>query len=295
MTGNPDRVQEALAAHLEHLEVGGPAPDLSHLTPDERARLDELVAVMELTDGVALGRGTEGAGVETAAASTEQGAAILAALRDALPPGARIGDDPAATTVRVEGMDVREGWIVGTFGGRVRVWLLGGEDALAGSDAWLRDLGRVFRLFPDTAAVGLVEGDGSCLLVQPQDCAPTIEVPRGTLVGRRYRRPVNDVAEAVPAFVRELIPYWEPMLEISGPGSGTVDVAAIARERAAKAVDDQVAAGGRARKANPKRRVLTALGDAEAAALAEAVLEVHEGRSSAEELGEALRKMAGRP
>ena len=40
----------------------------------------------------------------------------------------------------------------------------------------------------------------------------------------------------------------------------------IAHERAGRAIEDQVAAGGRARKANPKRKALTELGDEDAEA-----------------------------
>src|SRR4029077_19792837 len=119
--------------------------------------------------------------------------------------------DPAVATVDVPGMRVVEGWVVGTFGGRIRVWLLEGEGALGAGDRWLGDLARVFRLLPDTTAVALVESDLSCLIVLPEDFAPTIEVPRGSLVARRSRRPVQPVAEALPAFLLELIPYWEPM------------------------------------------------------------------------------------
>ena len=90
-----------------------------------------------------------------------------------------MSSDPALTTIDVPGMRVVEGWVVGTFGGRIRVWLLEDEGALAGSDAWLVHLARIFRLLPDTTAVALVEPELSCLIVQPEDCLPRIEVPRG--------------------------------------------------------------------------------------------------------------------
>lgn len=52
-----DRVQEALAAHLEQLEMGGAEPDVSHLTGRERRELQELSESLELTEGVAFGSG----------------------------------------------------------------------------------------------------------------------------------------------------------------------------------------------------------------------------------------------
>jgi hypothetical protein len=189
-------------------------------------------------------------------------------------------------------MGAVEGWVVGTIGGRIRVWLLEGEGALAASDEWLEHLGRVFRLFPDTTAIALVEPALSCLIVQPEDCAPTIEVPHGSLVARRYRRPVQPVGEALSAFLRELIPYWEPMERITERTVPAIEVAPDVRDRAARAVQDQVAAGGRARKTNPKRKALTELGEKQADAIADLVLGVHEGRVEPDGVEAALRRLA---
>ena len=287
-----DRVQDALAAYLEHLEVGGPQPDTSHLSPEEREQLDELIGLLGESEGIAFGAGDEPQiGV---AASSDAGRKLVAALRDTLPPGVRIASDPAATTMGIAGMDVLEGWIVGTFGGRVRVWLLEGDGELEAPDAWLRGLGRVFRLFPDTSAVALVGSDDACLIVQPEDCAPTIEVPRGSLVGRRYRRPVQPVTEALPVFVRELVPYWEPMLHVSEQASRPIEVKPLAQELASRAIDDQAAAGARARKTNPKRVALTALGENEAGRLAALLIDVHEGRAGSDDVEQELRRLASR-
>lgn len=291
MSEADDRVQEALAAHIAHVELGGPEPDVSHLSSSEREQLFELINLLDATEGVALGTETEGRAEP--AASTEAGERLIAAVREAMSAPARMTSDPAATTMGIEGMDIVEGWIVGTFGGRVRVWLLAEEGALVHSDRWLPALGRAFRTFPDTAAVALVEPDLSCLLVQPEDCAPTIEAPGGSLVGRRYRRPIHPVAEALSVFFRELIPYWEPMRGISEEASGTiVDVSPLAQEQSERAVQDQVAAGNRARKTNPKRKVLTELGSTEAEALAALVHEIHEGRTTPDGVEERLRRMA---
>ena len=291
MSESDDRVQEALAAHLEHAEFGGPAPDVSHLSGTERDKLDELIGLLDATERVPLGRDLAEGGAANPAA-TEQGKKLVAVLHETLPSGARIAVDPAASSVVIETMDVVEGFVVGTFGGRVRVWLLADERALAHSDGWLRGLERVFRFFPDTVAITLVEPDHSCLLVQPEDCAPTIEVPRGSLVGRRYRRPVNAVGEALPVFLAELIPNWEPVGEMGEEASRVIDVGPIAAERAAVAIDEQVAAGNRARKTNPKRTALTELGDGESAALSRLLVDVHEGRATVDNVEEELRRLA---
>lgn len=292
-----DRVQDALAAHLEHVELGGPEPDVSHLTDGEQGELRELIALLDSTEGLALHGEERVRPAETSA--TQAGGRLLATVRDVLPPATRISSDPAAPTIGIGGMDVVEGWIVGTFGGRVRVWLLGGDGALERSDQWLRDLERVFRLFPDTVGLALVEPDLSCLLVLPEDCAPTIEVPHGSLVGRRYRRPVHPVEEALSVFLRELMPSWEPIADIrpeSGAQTGRVgEVAPMATERAEVAIEEQVAAGNRARKTNPKRKALTGLGPRHAAGLSKLVMQVHEGRTAPDDVEAELRKLAGGP
>lgn len=292
MSGSEDRVEDALAAHLEHLELGGPQPDVSQLTTEEREKLEGLIGLLDQTEGVAFGRGLDEQRVDVEA-STEAGRRLLAALSDTLPPAARISDDLAVTTIDVPGMRVVEGWVVGTFGGRIRVWLLEEEGALAASDAWLGHLARVFRLLPDTTAVALVEPGLACLVVEPEDCTPTIEVPRGSLVARRYRRPVQPAGEAIPAFLLDLIPQWEPMEPITERVVPTVEVASDVRERAIRAVQDQIAAGGRARKTNPKRKALTELGEEHATGIADLVLELHEGRAQPDALEDALRSLAG--
>lgn len=291
MSPSDDRLQEALAAHLEHLELGGPEPDVSHLTAEEREALNGLIGLLDQTEGVAFGRGRDEQRVDVTAA-TEAGDRILEALRDALPAAARIRNDPGATTSAVPGLRVLEGWVVGTFGGRVRVWQLEAAGAIGSAEQWLRGLGRVFRTYPDTAAVALVEPDLSCLIVLPEDCAPAIEVPRGSIVARRHRRPVERVGEALSVFLRELIPSWEPMEDFGERTGDAIDVGSIARARAIHAVEDQVAAGGRARKSNPKRKALTELGEEEAGALAALVVEVHEGRANPDDVERELMRLA---
>ena len=291
MSATEDRVQEALAAHLEQVELGGPAPDVSHLTPEERERLENLIGLLDQTEGVAFGRGLEER-TPAATASTEGGARLLALLRDELPAAARIRDDPAAITHAVPGLRVSEGWLVGTFGGRVRVWQVEGEGALDATERWLGGLARIFRTYPDTAAVALVQVDQSCLIISPEDCAPAIEVPRGSIVPRRYRRPIQPVGQALSVFFRELVPSWEPIRGMTDRAEIAVDVEPMARERAGRAIEEQVAAGGRARKTNPKRTALGGLGEKEAGRLAALVMEVHEGRAQPEAVEEELRRMA---
>jgi hypothetical protein len=112
-------------------------------------------------------------------------------------------------------------------------------------------------------------------------------------VSRRYRRPIQPVGEALSAFLLELIPHWEPLERITERVVPIIEVEPDVRERADRAVQDQVAAGGRARKTNPKRKALTSLGEPDAAGIADLVLEVHDGRVQPDAVGDVLRRLAG--
>ncbi len=299
-----DRIEEALAAYLDHVEMGGPEPDVSHLSPSEREELDELIRILDLTGGVALGLGrsegkTEASPIEDAADSDVDLARrgfgdVPVQLREALPPDVRITPDPTATVARLGGVDVVGGWLVGTFGGRVRVWLLDvdGTEELRENDGCLDDLGRVFRMLPDTAAIAIVGRDAMSLLVEPEDCAPHVQGPGGTLVGRRYRRPIQPVGAAVSAFLHELIPYWDEVPTFDESEAISVDVAPIAEQAAEAAIETQRAIGERARKANPKKEALLDLGQREIAALTKIAAGLYEGKLDADEVVAQLERLA---
>ncbi len=300
-----ERIEEALAAYLDHVEMDGPKPDVSHLSASEQEELEELIRILDLTGGVALGLG-RGRGEEETPPSEdvakpvgefarpELGDDVLAQLREALPPDVRITPDATATVARLGGLDVMGGWLVGTFGGRVRVWLLDVDDAeeIKNNEGCLDDLGRVFRMLPDTAAIAIVGRDSLCLLVEPEDCAPHVQGPGGTLVGRRYRRPIQPVAEAVAAFLHELIPYWDDVPTFDQDAGLSVDVATIAEQAAEAAIETQRSIGDRARKSNPKKEALLDLGQREVTALTKLAAGLYDGKLDADEVVAQLEKLA---
>lgn len=290
-----ERVQEALAGYLEHLEMGGPEPDVSHLTAAERRELEELVDALELTQGVAFGRGEEEprAGAE---ADTEDGERLLAELRGVLPPGVRLEGDDNRLVTRLGGLAIVDRFLVGTFGGRVRVWLVdaGTVGAIEEDRGTLADVGRAFRMFPDMSAVALVGRDLSCVVVQPEDTAPQIRVPSGSLVSRRYTRAIGPVREAVPAFLDELVPYWDPMPAFDRGGGVRIDVGEVAADAARSAVEDQRGKGERARKANPKRDALTAFGAEETRAVDLLVRGLFDGSVSPADVEDRIERLADR-
>ena len=173
--------------------------------------------------------------------------------------------DAAHAFSHVGGIEVTDAWIVGTFGGRVRVWLLaiGTAQELEGNTECLPDLDRAFGALPDTSAVALVAEDLSCLIVLPEDCAPQITIPSGSLLGRGYRHPVRPAADAIGDLLERADPVLGsiPAFE-SDPA--TIGSAVPSDDHAGAAIEEQRAIGQRARKGNPKKDVLLALGGEEA-------------------------------
>jgi hypothetical protein len=294
--GEPnDRIQDALAAYLEYLEMGGPKPDTSHLTRSEQEELDDLIGALEMTEGIAFGLGRrEEPALSSAPTAQGHGDVLLARLRDAMPADIRIDPEPAAAVSRVGGVEVLDGWIVGTFGGRIRVLLLAVEAAqeLESNSDCLTDLNRVFGAFPDTTAVALVAKDLSCLIVRPEDCAPQIHIPSGSLISRRYKQPIQPVDEAVPAFLNELIPYWDPIPAFDRDAQLTIDVPAVSQELVSTAIERQRGIGERARKGNPKKDALLALGRKEISALTRLANGLFDGSLNPEEIEPRIERLA---
>lgn len=290
-----DRVQEALATYLEHLEMGGAEPDFSHLTGDERRELQELIDALELIEGVPFGRGREKASIAPTAA-TEEGELMLAQLRGSLPPGVRLEADDNRLIAHVGGVAIIDRLVLGTFGGRIRVWLLDVDavQVIEDNANALADLGRVFRMFPDMSAVALVGRDLSCVTVEPEDTAPQIQVPSGSLVSRRFKREVEPVIQALPAFLDELIPYWDPMPAFGPESVVRIDIEEKAGEVVRAAIERQRGIGDRARKGNPKKDVLTAFGDKETKAVEALVKGVFDGSIDPDDVEDGIERLAER-
>ncbi|HYP23713.1 MAG TPA: hypothetical protein VEV43_09080 [Actinomycetota bacterium] len=289
-----DRVQDALAAYLDHLEMGGAEPDFSHLTEEERAELQELVDALELTEGIAFGSGGEQSPAPVAA--TPEGERFLEALRDLLPPRVRLEADDNRLVARIGDVAIVDRFVLGTFGGRVRAWVVdaGSAGAVEDDGEAFADLGRAFRMFPDTSAIALVGRDLSCLVVEPEDTAPQIRVPAGSLVARRYKRAVGPVTDALPAYLDELIPYWTPMPAFDRDAGVHIDVGEVAGDLVRAAVENQRGIGGRARKGNPKKDALSAFGDREVRAVDALVEALFDGSLSPAGVEARIDKAAGR-
>ena len=297
------RVEEAIARYLEYLELGGPEPDYGGLDAAERDEVDGILSVLEATEGI----GLRSADPEASAAAPARSARRLAERADSeadrrlldeldswLPPDTPVDPDGAPAGFSLPDLPVAGSWVAGSVGGRVRVWRIDAPSAsvLETDATHLGSLDRVFRAFPETAAICLVGADLNCLLLEPQDCAPVIEVPEGGIAPRRYRRPVQPVGEALATYLRELIPAWEALPDFEPATRRPVDVRLLAAEAAQNAVGLQTAQGARAR--YPKKEVLSSLGDREAAAIADLAIALYEGRRRADEVEDDIRRLAGR-
>jgi hypothetical protein len=297
MAETNERIEEALAAYLDHLEMGGPEPDTSHLTDAERSELRELLAALELTSGIPFGLGREGGPDETPRAieaAPEQAGALVEELRSALAPEVRIETDTTLAISEIGGIEIIAQFLVGTFGGRVRVWLMSVATAheIEDNAESLGDLNRIFRMASDTAAIALVGADLSCLLVRPEDTGPQIRVPSGSLVARRYRRSIQPVGESVSAFLDELIPYWDPVPAFDQSTGLSIDIPAVTEKAVASAVENQRSIGTRARKGNPKKDVLLEFGDKEVGALRKVAKSLLDGSLEPGQVGERIEKAA---
>ena len=299
-----EAVQEAVARYLEYLELGGTPPNFSDLPPDLRTEVEEIIGLLQQTDGVQLrtadpqAEASEQSRRRSArylaeAAASDADRAVLMELASWLPAGTPVDVDGAPSGFALWGLPVSGAWTVGTSGGRIRVWSVDVPDAteLEQNHAHLETLDQVFRAFPETAAVCMAARDLTCLLLEPQDCAPVIEVPSGGITPRRYRRPVEPLGQSVAAFVRELAPAWEALPRFEATGARPVDVRAFASEAATASVAGQKALGARAR--YPKKDALSTLGDSESLALAGMAVALYEGSRTPEEIQVELGKLAG--
>jgi hypothetical protein len=295
VTDASDRLHDALATYLDYLEMGGPEPDTGHLTPAEKRELRELIDALELTEGVAFGPGREVSSAEaTDVATTPEGQRLLTQLRVSLPPSVQIDRDGNRLVAHIGGVEILDRSIIGTFGGRVRVWLLNADSAqtIERNADCLADLNRVWRMFPDMAAVALVGKDLSCLIVEPEDCAPQIQVPSGSVLARRYRRAIRPAADALSDFLDELIPYWDPMPAFAPDSGLRIDVSDIGDDLVRTAVERQHGIGERARKSNPKKDALLALGKKEMSALNSLAKGLLDGSIDAADIEDRIESLA---
>lgn len=285
-------------AYIRHLLDGTEAPDLTGLAeaaglagmrPEERAELEETLALLDViagidpdlvpeagADPVAQALGFEPAPVAAGVRVARSDEVLLRITREIgrMHRGALVArdDEVAAAT------GARSDLLVRVAGVRIRVVVVGAAE-LEQIEPLLAEADRLFYRFPETAAVALVAADDelSCQLVEAQDCRPAVETPAGVRVGPRPRRPVLPLRMALESYLDEIEPVWEEPEGIADAADAPFDVEAVAGEIAAGVVRRLADEGSRARIA-AKRSAFGALGDREVEALTRLVADVSQGR-----------------
>ncbi|MDE0033499.1 MAG: hypothetical protein OXU75_10245 [Deltaproteobacteria bacterium] len=159
------------------------------------------------------------------------------------------------------------------------------------------EIAKVFSAFPDSHAV-LYTTTGQeplAVVVDRGDVYRAIETPSGERRPPRLRRSIADARTTCEAWLRSMIPEFEPMsTDLLDPATGPAS--ALDPYRLATGVVTEVSTAGARARIEAKQATWTDFGDQEAQWLAAIVQEAQHGRLSAEDyearLGEVVGKAA---
>lgn len=276
MTQPLDPVDEFLDAYFDCLEGVGEEPSLDHLTPEQRAEAERLIASLRAAQGIdpeasrpSLAALMARAGARQAATSPESfGAELQVALRRSADPLARVTGDAAA-----QAAGLASALVVHARGLRIRVLVAGDGAAVeAAYGSRVPAIAAVFGAFPDTNAVLLTTVGATPLgaIVDRDDISTAIETPSGRARPPRISRPVLDATQACTHYLIEAIPALEPFEHLADQHAATsVDVVDLDHVVDA-AVEEIATSGARARLAS-KKEAWGIIGPSEAAFIAGAL------------------------
>jgi hypothetical protein len=276
MTESQDPVDELLDAYFDYLEGVGEEPSLDHLTTEQRAEAERLIASLKAAQGIdpeasrpSLAALMARAGARHEASTPESLAAeIQTALRRSADPRARVVGDVAA-----QAAGLASALVIYARGLRIRVLVADeGADVDATYVAGVPAIAAVFGAFPDSNAVLVTTLDPMPLgaIVDRDDIVTAIETPSGRARPPRISRPVLYSAEACAHYLMETMPAFEPFEHLASQHAATsVDVVDV-DHLAAGAVEEIAASGARARLV-AKKDAWGSLGRPEAALIATAL------------------------
>lgn len=218
------------------------------------------------------------------------GEALQAHLRRTVDPGALVAPDLAAGAVGSESE-----LVILAQGMRIRVVSSGSSADLASALPARADaIAAVFANFPETHAV-LYAGVGNeprGVVVDRGDVCQAIETPSGETRAPRLRRSISDVGTACEAWLRGMIPEFEPpTVNLLEPARST-EAGLSPHAVAANAVGAVSTEGARAR-IEAKRAAWGALGQREVDLLAAIVQEAQSGLLPEEQYRARLAEIAG--
>lgn len=276
MTEPRDPVDEVLDAYFDYLEGSGEEPSLDHLSDEQRAEAERLIASLEAAEGIdpeasrpsIAALTARAAARHKAASAATLGAALQSALRHHVDPRAQLAVDAAAEAA---GLDTA--LVAHVRGLRIRILVdHDGTDIDATYAARIPAIAAVFGAFPDTNAVLVTTGGNTPAgaIVDRDDIVTAIETPSGRPRPPRISRPVMDPAEACVHYVLEVMPAFEPFEYVASQRNATsVDVLDVDQTVTA-AVQEVVASGARAR-LTAKKAAWTGIGARETAGITAAL------------------------
>lgn len=274
MNSSDDPVDEVIAAYIEHIEAGLSPPDLSKLSNNDRLRAEQLLDVLQKTRGLDLGNSAEDPTTmqkdqsEESAIGRDHGP-VEDVLRQKFRPPHRVLAEAAPELIQQK-IPVLEAWLVGTLGGRFRVFRVDARDENALQETSLRAIAALFAWYQETSVVLLVADDLSCLVITPEDCAPALSAPSGELTARGCKLPPLALDLALSLLHSELVPTWESVDLLAGPRPLPANRADILSTFVERAVQEQVETISKSRNAN-KKAALATLGKAETLSLTDLI------------------------
>ncbi len=255
-----DPIEAVIAAYLDHLENGGPAPSFDDLSDEDRRTAQELIDLMREGRGIDVYRSRPS--LDSLLAGTEfegwldapdtEGLSI-----DAVRPEVVSALGPASSPV-ADGTAQNEGIRSDAFTQfqTLHIRLQFRDDITTPADLARVDprvaAGAVFGRFPETVAFVLIIGDQefSSVAIDPFDTEPFIGAPDGQTYPPRITRPVLPLHDTLRRVVDELAP--DLAIDDLTPDHQPVELPDIIQAVCASACAATVAEGRKSRTAAKK-------------------------------------------
>ena len=297
MNSEHDDLSKFLDVYLDYLENARDEPPALEDLPEE-----QRLAAESFIKSIGAARGVDPyasrPSIEKLLASRSSSSDRASELGEVLQNHLRLTVDQrvvVAPDAASAAVGLASAFVIQALGMRIRVVP---ETASANLDYALAnragDIARVFSAFPDSHAV-LYTTTGQeplAVVVDRGDVQGAIETPSGEMRAPRLRRPITDAATACEAWLRGIIPEFQPLradlLEPTVAPESTLDP----HQLASKVVAEVSTAGARAR-IEAKRDTWRDFGDQEARRLAAIVHEAQSGHLSEEAYRSRLDELAG--
>ena len=180
-----ERVQEALAAYLDHLEMGGNEPNISHLTEDERRRAPGTDRRARAHRGGRVRPRPRGGGPAVPRRQPMRASGCSPSCVSSSHRACGSSRTATGSSLRSAGIAIVDRFVVGLSGAECAVWLArhrSGPQRSRGTRTHLPISAECSGCSPICRRWRWSVSDLSCVIVEPEDTAPQIQVPSGSLV-----------------------------------------------------------------------------------------------------------------